>query len=191
MKYPKLIEALVARNAGSEILIDLDLLVEWTILPKDFPLPMNPEEREDKVRKVTVTDAKESPAVEIKERVGSKRSQMKFSEMDDQDFDSSKQMDSIKRRLLKEYEDVFKTQLSREDRIKIDPVVIETVDNYNSFKPINHMTPIECPLHLQSAAKKELKKMMDAGFLEECLKPLHTVHEPSLWRNLEVDPVQT
>ena len=72
-------------------------------MPKDFPLPMNPEEREDKVRKVTVTDAKESPAVEIKERVGSKRSQMKFSEMDDQDFDSSKQMDSLKKRLLKEY----------------------------------------------------------------------------------------
>jgi len=35
LKHPKLIQALVAKNAGSEILIDLNLLVEWTILPRD------------------------------------------------------------------------------------------------------------------------------------------------------------
>ena len=107
LKHLKLIQALVVKNAGSEILIDLDLLVEWTILPRDFPLPMDPEEREDKVRKVTVTDAKKSPAVEIKEKVGSKRSQMKFNEMDDHEFDTSKQMDALKTKLLKEYADVL------------------------------------------------------------------------------------
>ena len=171
MKHPKLIKALVAENAGSEILIDLDLLVEWTILPKDFPLPMDPNEREDKVRKVTVTDAIKSAAVEVKEKVGSKRSQMKFNEMDEQEYDSSNQMEALKKRLMKEYKDIFKTELSTEDRIDIEPVVIDTVDNFKSFKPVNHMTAIECPLHLQSAAKKDLKKMMDAGFLEKCKKP--------------------
>ena len=53
LKHPKKIHALVAEEAGDEILIDLDLLVEWSILPKNFPLPMDEEERETKVKKRT------------------------------------------------------------------------------------------------------------------------------------------
>ena len=55
--------------------------------------------------------------------------------------------DALKTTLLKEYAYVFKTQLSRDDRIDIAPVTIETVDNYKSFKPVNHMTPTKTKNH--------------------------------------------
>ena len=49
----------------------------------------------------------------------------------------------------------------------MDPVKIETVQNRASLKPVNRMTAIETPLHLQPAAGKELQKMLNAGFIEE------------------------
>ena len=171
MKHQKKISGLVAEQAGQEILIDLDLLVEWTILPKDFPNPMDPKERETKARKVTVKDAKKSAPVIVQEKVGSERSSMCFNDQSDHEYDSNKLMEELREKLLKEFSEVFKTELSKEDRIKIDPVKVETVMNYKSFKPVNRMTPIETPLHLQPAAKKELQKMMNAGFLEECKAP--------------------
>ena len=157
LKHPKKIHALVAEEAGDEILIDLDLLVEWSILPKNFPLPMDEEERETKVKKVTIKD-KKVKLVEINQKKGSNRSQMKFSSQEEEDFDSNKQMQDLRERLLKEYAEVFKTELTKEDRIKMDPVKIETVQNRASFKPVNRMTAIETPLHLQSAAGKSYKR---------------------------------
>jgi hypothetical protein len=88
LKHPKKIHALVAEEAGDEILIDMDLLIELSILPKNFPLPMDEEERETKVKKVTVKDTKVK-LVEIKEKKGSIRSQMKFRTQEEEDFDSN------------------------------------------------------------------------------------------------------
>ena len=83
---------------------------------------------------------------------------MKFNNQEGVDFDSNKQMQDLKEKLLKEYAEVFKTDLTKEDRINMEPVVIETVKNRASFKPVNRMTAIETLLHLQSAAAKELQK---------------------------------
>ena len=58
LKHPKKIHALVAEEAGDEILIDLDLLVEWSILQKNFPMPMDEEEKETKIQKVMIKDTK-------------------------------------------------------------------------------------------------------------------------------------
>ena len=157
LKHPKKIHALVAEEAGDEILIDLDLLVEWSILPNNFPMPMDEAERETKVQKVTIKETKVK-MVETKETRGSKRTLIKFSSQEEEDFDSNKQMQTLREQLLKEYSEVFKTQLTKEDRIKMDPVKVETVQNRAAFKPVNRMTAIETPIHLQSAAGKSYRK---------------------------------
>ena len=75
MKNPKYIRALIANEAGEEILLDLDLLIEWSILPPDFPNPQDPAERETKARKVTVKESTKEKLVEVKVKNGSQRIQ--------------------------------------------------------------------------------------------------------------------
>ena len=48
MKRVKRVHALVARQADDEILLDLNTLIDWSILPKNFPQPMIEGERETK-----------------------------------------------------------------------------------------------------------------------------------------------
>ena len=76
-------------------------------------------------------------------------------------------MGQLRDTLLKEFKDMFKTELTINDRIDLPPVNIEGVANKASFRPIKKTAAIETPLHLQSAAGKELSKMLKAGFLEE------------------------
>ena len=60
MKKVKRVHCLVANQADDEILLDLHTLIDWSILPKSFPQPMDEEERETKtkrkVKKVAVVD---------------------------------------------------------------------------------------------------------------------------------------
>ena len=68
---------------------------------------------------------------------------------------------------MKEFSDIFKTELTIHNRIDLPPVNIKTVANQASFRPTQKTTAIDTPLHLQSAAAKELSNMLKAGFLEE------------------------
>ena len=82
MKRVKRVHALVARQADDEILLDLNTLMDWTILPKNFPQPMDESERESKkkVKKVSVKDTKVNLS-EVTEKKGSERTRIKFNEL--------------------------------------------------------------------------------------------------------------
>jgi hypothetical protein len=103
---------------------------------------MDKSERETKVQKITVKDTRVK-LVEITEKKGSVRTRMKFNDQEEENFDRNKQMQELREKLLKEYAEIFKTNLTKEDRINMDPVVIETVRNRTTFKPVNRMTAIE------------------------------------------------
>ena len=45
-------QVLVNRPEAEEILVDLDTLIELSIVPADFPLPQDPELRSEKCRRV-------------------------------------------------------------------------------------------------------------------------------------------
>ena len=62
---------------------------------------------------------------------------------------------------------VLKKDLGPEDRLNIDPVRVELVDNTDP--PYNGMVPIETPRHLLSAAKEEPARLIKS----ECLEPVH------------------
>ena len=61
---------------------------------------------------------------------------------------------------------VFKDDLDKNDRLHVDPVKLELVDNYEEISPTNHMILFPTPRHLQAAADKELEKLLAAGVLE-------------------------
>ena len=77
LKQPKKVHALVAKNAGNAVLLNLNTLIDWTILPPNFPQPMDKNERESKkkARKLTVKNSKVKP-VEISEQRGSVRTKI-------------------------------------------------------------------------------------------------------------------
>ena len=49
---------------------------------------------------------------------------------------------------------VFKDELDKNDRLDVDPIKLELVDNYQEINPTNHMIPFPTPRHLQEAADK-------------------------------------
>ena len=65
-------------------------------------------------------------------------------------------MQKKKDQLMTEFEDVFKKDLDKNDRIRMKPVEIETIPTSNRIRPHNAYTPIETPIHLQKAANKEI-----------------------------------
>ena len=68
---------------------------------------------------------------------------------------------------MKKYHMVFKEELDKDDRLKINPIKLELVDNYEEINPTNHMIPFPTPCHLQGAADKELDKVLiKAGVLK-------------------------
>jgi hypothetical protein len=160
LKNPKKMRVLICEEEGDEILIDVQSLVDWSILPANFPEPQDPKE---KVR-LTKTVPK-TKLVEIKERKGSERTSIKFkrSQEEQSDIENNNEMHLLKKQLEKEFSDVFKKNLDKDDRIKMDPVKIETIPNAKAIRPHNAYTPIETPIHMQSAANAELSRILKAG----------------------------
>ena len=58
------LQVLVARQEAEEILIDLDSLIDLSIIPPDFPLPQNPEMRSDNCRRMQENKQKITEYVE-------------------------------------------------------------------------------------------------------------------------------
>ena len=61
----------------------MKLSVDWNIIPKCFPLPMNAQG----VRNVKEADIIPRRMVDIKERVGSWRTDMEFTQISEDDFE--------------------------------------------------------------------------------------------------------
>ena len=56
VKHPVKMDFLVCTDDGDEGLLSLDTLKELSVIPKDFPLPMDKSMREPRVRRVTETE---------------------------------------------------------------------------------------------------------------------------------------
>ena len=123
-----------------------------------FPLPIDPANREDAetIRIVNTAINRENPThlVDILERQGSLRTSMKFHAVDEDTVNLDRELAKIKARLLKKYHMVFKDDLDRNDRLDVDSIKLDLVDNYDNITPTNHMTPFASPRHLQAAADR-------------------------------------
>ena len=84
LKNPKQLKVLVCKQQADELLVDLDSLIEWSIVPADFPLLQNPKERPESISKFL------------------------FRKMNKDTFDMDSNINKMRKQLLSTFQDVFK-----------------------------------------------------------------------------------
>ena len=76
LKGAKELKVLIARQEVVEILITLDSLMEWSIIPKDFPMPKDPKQKIERFR--SVKEQTPVKLLDIRDRQGSIISHLKL-----------------------------------------------------------------------------------------------------------------
>ena len=112
--------------------------------------------------------------VEINERVGSWRRNIRFNQVTEEKFEQDHEVavyTHLRNKLLKQFPEVFKEDLDPEDRLNIDPVKIKLKPGHEDLPKYNARVPIPTPRYLEKAADKELDRIMRSGALEEVSWP--------------------
>ena len=99
------------------------------------------------------------------------RTALKFQEVDEDPIDIDRKLSKIKKRLLRKYHKVFKDKLDKHERLKIDAIKLELIEDHKEVCATNHMVPYGIPCHLQDAADKELYKLLKTRVLEPVEHP--------------------
>ena len=73
----------------------------------------------------------------------------------------------MKKKRLEDYADIFKEDLSKEDRINMEPVKATLIEGHENVEVFHPKVCNEVPAYLKKAAEKELKRMLEGGLLEE------------------------
>ena len=121
-----MLEFLICTDDGDEALLCLDTLKDLTIVPRDFPNPINKNIREPRIRRVKDYEEEEEEGIEekaghftLQERVGSMRTKLEMNEQTEDDWEEERKCEELKRQWLRDFSDIFKEDLGREDRIDI------------------------------------------------------------------------
>ena len=112
--------------------------------------------------------------VDIGERVGSWRTDIKLNQMTKEKFEKDTELEfyaQLKKKLIKMHSDVFKEDLEPSNRLDVPPVRIPLKPNQESIPTYNAKVPIPTPRYLERAAQKELTRIIKSGALEEVPHP--------------------
>ena len=146
LREAKEVRALVIEEQGNEILIDLDSLIKWSIVPPNFPFPQQDSEKSNKVRQVKPADldlpVKNTKLVDIHEKNGSMRTSLAFKSIGVEEFERMEDFSKLRRALLREFSDVFTETLGKDDRINAPPVQVDLIEGHEEVKPFNCMESI-------------------------------------------------
>merc|ERR1712030_65974 len=103
----------------------------------------------------------------LQERVGSLRSQLSFKQVNEKEWEEERKCQEIRKAWLRDYPEVFNEDLSKEDRINMDPVVVDLIPDHEQVEVFHPKASNEVPAYLKTVAEKELKRMLKGGLLEE------------------------
>merc|ERR1712215_267596 len=101
----------------------------------------------------------------LKERVGSLRTQLSFPQENLKEYLEEEECEVMRQSWMKDFSQVFKEDLTIEDRIDMDPVKVKLVENHEEIKLFHPKTSNEIPAYLRRAADKELERMLAGGLL--------------------------
>ena len=90
----------------------------------------------------------------LQERVGSLQSQLSFKQVNEEEWKEEKECEEIRKAWLRDYPQVFKEDLSKEDRIQMDPVVVELIENHENIEVYHPKACNEVRTYLKDAADK-------------------------------------
>ena len=125
----KLVHAIVVSGAAAqEILLSWQEMIAWGILGPNFPYPPDI----NRCNKMMDKEEKETSLIDtvIKESIGSSRTQINLNLLDEDKYETAeyrkkeKQCQELRSKLLREFKDVFKEVLDREDIMKIPDIKI-------------------------------------------------------------------
>ena len=91
----------------------------------------------------------------LPERVGSLRSHLEMKEMTEDDWEDEKRCNDLKKQWLRDFPDVFKEDLGKEDRIDIAPIKIDLVNNHEDIHVFHPKMAVDVPAYMEEAARKE------------------------------------
>ena len=137
----------------------MDTLKDLSVVPSNFPCPMDESIRDHKVRRV-VDEEEEDDSPEqklreekqkgnekqrerkvqdnklytLQERIRSLRSQLSFKQVNEEEWKEEKECEEIRKAWLRDYPEVFKEDLSKHDRIDMDPVVVDLIPNHEEVE---------------------------------------------------------
>ena len=112
--------------------------------------------------------------VHINERIGSWRTNIRFNQITEEKFEEDHEVavyTHLRNKLLKQFPEVFKEDLTPDDRLNIEPVKITLKPGHVNVPMYNARVPIPTPRYLERAADKELTRIMKSGALEPVTWP--------------------
>ena len=131
------------------------------------------------------TEHKPERLVDIRDRVGSWRTSIKFNQVTTEKFEEDHEIEvytHLRNKLIKQFDDVFKEDLSPEDRLDVPPVKLSLKPGHENIPLYNAPLPISTPRYLEKAVDKELSWILKSG--------QHGQHvEHSLFRSLAAQTV--
>ena len=127
----------------------------------------------------------EGKAVTLQERVGSMRTKLDMVEQTEEDWEEDRKCKELKHKWLCDFTDIFKEDLGCEDRIDIEPIRIDLVENHQEIPCFKPKTAIDVSSYMEAAAKKELARLIDAGMIEEIEHYTENLSLGFSWRSLE------
>ena len=158
VRNPVKLSFLVVMDDSDESLLSLDTLKDLSIVPKDFPNPMNPAMRDNRVRRVIEEEEEENLMTKfsLQERVDHLTEQLRPDRVNERDLEDEVRCEAMKQSWLTDFSDVFKEDLSQEDRINMDPVKATLIPNHEEVELFHPKVANEVPAYLQQAAEKDV-----------------------------------
>ena len=104
--------------------------------------------------------------VDIRERVGSWRTSIKFNQVPEEKFDEDHEIEvytNLRKKLIKQFSDIFKEDIDPSDPLNIPQVKISLKPGHEKMPKYNARVPISTPRYLEKAASNELGRILKSG----------------------------
>ena len=154
-----------------EILLSYSDMKDWGMLSKDFPRVPRTTEKVNKVitprKNVKLPVGKRASAVKSPNRRTGTRTgtENKPAEKSDEE-----EAENLKTYLLKEFPDVFRETLGKEDRMAVDPAELVMINE--DVEPHYRGLAREIPAHYLEESKAMINDLLEGGIISEVTKPV-------------------
>ena len=141
----------------------------------NWPAQKLRDEEQREKEKQREREVKDTKFCTLQERIGSLRTQLNFKQENREEWKEENECKAIKDAWLKDFKNVFKEDLTIEDRIKMDPVKVQLVEDHANIEVHHPKACNEIPAYLKQAADRELARMLEGGLLEPVQEYSETV----------------
>ena len=99
----------------------------------------------------------------LQERVGSLRTHLEMKEMNEEEWEDERACNNLKKKWLRDYPGVFKEDLDINDRIEMEPVEVDLVENHQDSSDADAEAEAEADLFQWKRTRKQLNLTASAS----------------------------